>query len=175
MTIAPKEWGRAKIQSWYVVLNFLAANMFPVEIHSIKTNYIEMFVFFSGSSQQNAKHVKRLYFDSEQILAYPHYFRGNVSLSEDTINSVVQFCREDGISRMSANSKDTLQINKKSVPVRFMEMTVLEAFRTFEKRFPHLVGRSTFCALRPREVKIASPHDTCMCIYHENMNLLLHV
>ena len=37
MTIAPKEWGRAKIQSWYLVLNFLAANMFPVEIHSIKT------------------------------------------------------------------------------------------------------------------------------------------
>ena len=37
ITSVPKEWGRAKIQSWYVVLNFLAANMFPVEIHLIKT------------------------------------------------------------------------------------------------------------------------------------------
>ena len=27
MTIVSKEWGREKIQSWYVVLNFLAANV----------------------------------------------------------------------------------------------------------------------------------------------------
>jgi hypothetical protein len=113
--------------------------------------------------------------NDDYILAYPQYFRGNVSLSEDTITTVVQFYREDGVSRMSANWKDTLQINKKLVPVRFMEMTVLEAFQTFEKRFPGLAGRSTFHSLRPREVKISSPHDTCLCIYHENMNLLLQV
>ena len=57
--------------------------------------------------------------DNENILAYPQYFRGNVAISEHTIKSVVQFYREDGISRVSASSKDILQINKKSVPVRF--------------------------------------------------------
>ena len=50
MTIAPQECGWIKIQSWYVVLNFLTANMFPVEIHSIKTTS-RYFLFFSGSSQ----------------------------------------------------------------------------------------------------------------------------
>ena len=148
--------------------------MFPVEIHSIKTTS-RCCLFFRFESTERQTRTAVVLRDSEQILAYPQYFRGNVSLSEDTINSVVQFHREDDISRMSANSKDILQINKKSVPVRFMEMTVLEVFRTFEKSFPRLVGRSTFYALRPREVKIASPHDICMCIYHENMNLLLHV
>ena len=174
MTIAPKEWGRTKIQSWNVVLSFLAANMFPVEIHSIKT-ISDVFFFFRFESTERQASKAVVLRDSEQILPYPRYFRGNVSLSEDTINSVIQFYREAGISQMSANSKDTLQINKKSVPVRFMEMTVLEVFRTFEKSFPHLVGCSTFYALQPREIKIASPHDICMCIYHENMNLLLHV
>ena len=148
--------------------------MFPAEIHSIKTTS-RCFLFFRFEWTERQARKAIVLRDSEQILAYPQYFRGNVSLSEDTINFFVQFYREDGISRMSANSKDTLQINKKSVPVRFMEMIVLEAFRTFEKRFSCLVRRLTFYALRPREVKIASPHDTCTCIYHKNMNLLLYV
>ena len=56
-----------------------------------------------------------------------------------------------------------------------MEITVLEAIRIFQERFPNTVSRSTFYSLRPREVKISSPHDTCMCVYHENMNLALKV
>jgi hypothetical protein len=61
------------------------------------------------------------------------------------------------------------------VAVRFLEMTVLDAYRIFNERFPGAVARSTFHALRPREVKIATPHDTCMCIIHENMDLFLKV
>jgi hypothetical protein len=98
-----------------------------------------------------------------------------VSLSDEKINNVVRFYSEDGISRVSSNSKDAIQINKQSVPVRFMEMTVLDAFRIFDDRFPGTVERSTFYSLRPREVKIAAPHETCMCIIHENMDLLVKV
>ena len=74
---------------------------------------------------------------------------------------------------MSANSKDVIRINQKAEPVRFMEMTVLDAFRQFDKRNPGLVGRPVFHSLRPRNVKIVSLHETCICIYHENMHLLL--
>ena len=63
---------------------------------------------------------------------------------------------------MSVNSKDVIRINQKLVPVRFMEMTVLDAFREFDKRNPGLVGRSTFHSLQPRNVKIVSPHETCI-------------
>lgn len=109
------------------------------------------------------------------MLAYPQCLRGNIPLSDATIDSVVNFYCEDGISRMSSNSKDTIKINGQPVAVRFLEMTVLDAYRIFNERFPGAVARSTFTALRPREVKIAAPHETCMCIIHENMDLLIKV
>ncbi|CAF4506889.1 unnamed protein product [Rotaria socialis] len=52
-------------------------------------------------------------------------------------------------------------------------MTLLDAYHIFDERHPGAVARSAFNALRPREVKTATPHDTCMCIIHENMDLLL--
>ncbi len=59
--------------------------------------------------------------------------------------------------------------------VRFLEMTVLDAYQIFNERHPGTVARSTFNALRPREVKTVTPYETCMCIIHENMDLLLKV
>ena len=109
------------------------------------------------------------------MLAYPQCSRGNISLSDATIDTVFKFYREDGISRVSSNSKDIMKINGQAVAVRFMEMTVMDAYRIFNERFSGAVARSTFYALRPREVKIASPHDTCICFIHENMDLLLKV
>ncbi|CAF2800654.1 unnamed protein product [Rotaria sp. Silwood2] len=97
-----------------------------------------------------------------RVLVYPEYSTGNKPLSNNIIEAVVNFYKEDGISRISSNSKDIIQINKNSVTLRFMEMTVLEAFRIFQERFPNTVSRSTFYSLRPREVKISSPHDTCI-------------
>lgn len=88
---------------------------------------------------------------------------------------MVNFYREDGISRTSSNSKDTIKINEQPVAIRFLEMTILDAYQIFNERHPDTVSRSTFNALRPREVKTATPHDTCMCIIHENMDLLLKV
>lgn len=85
------------------------------------------------------------------------------------------FYCEDGISRTSSNSKDTMKINGQQVAVRFLEMTVLNAYQMFNERHLGAVARSTFNALRPREVKTATPHDTSMCIIHENMDLLLKV
>ncbi|CAF4489569.1 unnamed protein product [Rotaria socialis] len=109
------------------------------------------------------------------MLAYPQSLRGNISLSSTTIDSVVKFYYEDGISRASSNSKDTIKINGKPAIVRFLEMTILDAYRIFNERFPGVVSRSTFTVLRPREVKIATPHETCMCIIHENMDLLIKI
>ncbi len=109
------------------------------------------------------------------MLAYPQCLRGNIPLSETMIDAVFKFYCEDGISRVSSNSKDTLKRNGQTIAVRFMEMTVLDAYRIFNERFPGAVARSTFYALRPREVKITTPHETCMCIIHENMDLLLKV
>ena len=136
------------------------------------------FATLSSLRFQSTEHHARLAVqlrNNNNVLAFPQYFRGNAALSTETISSVVEFYQEDGISRSSTNSKDIVQINKKPVVLRFMEMTVLDAFQEFDSRHPGLVGRSTFHSLRPKNVKIVSPHDTCLCIYHENMNLLLQV
>ena len=109
------------------------------------------------------------------MLAYPQCLRGNIPLSDATIDSVAKFYCEDGINRTSSNFKDTDKSNEQLVAVRFLKMTVLDTYRIFNERFPRAVARSTFTGLRPREVKIATPHDTCMCIIHENMDLLLKV
>ncbi|CAF1519781.1 unnamed protein product [Adineta ricciae] len=143
MTIAPKDWGRQKIAKW----------------------------FQSKPNQARRSLVLR---KNSGILAYPQCLRGtNRALSDSTIDEVVEFYREDGISRASSNSKDTIKINGQSVAVHFLEMRVLDAYRIFNEQHPGLVARSTFNALRPREVKTATPHDTCICIIHENIDLLL--
>ena len=62
------------------------------------------------------------------MLAYPQCLRGNIPLSDATIDTVFKFYREDGISRVSSNSKDTTKVNGQAVAVRFMEMTVLDTY-----------------------------------------------
>lgn len=109
------------------------------------------------------------------MLVYPQCLRGNIPLSDVTIDIVTKFYCQDGISRTSSNSKDTIKINGQTVATRFMEMRLLDAYRIFSEKNPGAVSRSTFYSLRPREVKITSPHETCMCIIHENMDLLLKV
>ncbi|CAF4104405.1 unnamed protein product, partial [Rotaria sordida] len=55
-----------------------------------------------------------------------------------------------------------------------VEITIREAFQAFILQNPAVnIGKSSFYALRPREVKCIAPLDTCLCIYHENMDLLL--
>ena len=136
---------------------------------------LDFFAFVRFNSKQSQARRSLVLRRNQGILAYPQCLRGNVPLSDETIDTVVKFYSEDGISRTSSHSKDTIKINGQLVAVRFMEMTVLDAYRIFNERHPRAIARSTFQTLRPREVKIASPHETCMCTFHENMDLLLKV
>jgi hypothetical protein len=113
--------------------------------------------------------------DNEHVLICSQCYHGNKSITTEAINAVIEFCQGDGISRISSNSKDAIYIEKKPVTMRFMETTSLDAFHEFNKCNSGVVGCSTFYSLRPRNVKIISPHETCMCIYHENVQLLLQV
>lgn len=139
----------------------------------MKSLYTFFLVRF-GSTPHQARQSLTLR-QNEGVLAIPEYLKGNARISNDTITTIVDFYREDGISRMPSNSRDTIQINQNTVPIRYMEISILDAFRLFDERFPDLIGRTTFYSSRPRNVKILSPHDTCMCIIHENMILLIKV
>ena len=147
-----------------------------ISSRSYKKNLLNFFSRIRFASKPNQ--ARRLLFlrKHDGILAYPQCLRGsNRPLSDSTVDAVINFYREDGISRTSSNSKDTIKINGQPVAVRFLEMTVLDAYHIFNERYPGTISRSAFNALRPREVKSVTPHETCMCIIHENMDLLLKV
>ena len=145
LTIAPVSWGRR------TVVNF----------------------FNCTEHQARAAIELRL---TNGILAFPASLRGNQPTDPDVIEHVVNFYRNDSISRPSANRKDVISINGKSTNKRFMQMTISEAYRLFSVENPSLkIGKSKFYELRPKDVKPESPHDVCLCIYHENMSLLIKV
>ena len=145
MTIAPVNWSRIRLSQWF------------------------------GSSEYQARQAILLHRE-RNVLAFPEYSRGNQSPDDDTVQLVVQFYLQDGISRVSSNTKDVLKIKNEFVPIRFMEMSVQEALRKFYDDYLNVkVGKSTFYSLRPRQVKIYCPHETCICQTHENMSLLLQV
>ena len=105
------------------------------------------------------------------ILAFPASSLGNQSIDPDVIEHVVNFYRNDSISRPSANRKDVVSINGKSTNKIFMQMTISEAYRLFSVEDPSLkIGKSKFYELQPKDVKPESPHDVCLCICHENMS-----
>lgn len=91
------------------------------------------------------------------------------------------FYLRDDISRHAPGKKDTIIIHekgqKKTHQMRHLTMSVLEAFRVFKEENPDVIlGKSKFAALRPREVFIKSetPHNVCLCKYHENTQLMLN-
>jgi hypothetical protein len=145
MTIAPSDWGRIMLCKW----------------------------FDSGDHQARQAILLRR---EKGVLVYPEYSRGNKFLDDNTIQLVVQFYLQDGISRVSPNKKDVLKIKNEPVAIRYLEMSIQEALRQFYKdNLTIKICKSSFYTLRPRQVKISSPHETCMCQYHENMDLVLQV
>jgi hypothetical protein len=145
MTMAPLSWGRVMLSKWF------------------------------GCSDHHGRQAILLR-QEKKVLAFPEYSRGNKFLDHDTIELIVQLYLQDGISRMSSNTKDVIKIKDELVSVRFMKMTVYEALRKFYDDYPMTkVGKSSFYSLRPRQVKLNCPHETCMCHIHENMSLLLQV
>ena len=145
LTIVPDDWGRTMIQKWFNC---------------------------SEHQARQAILLKR----NKGFLAFPEYSKGNKSLPDSTIKLVIEFYLQDGVSRASSRKRDVIHTNKIPVPVRFMEITGREAFQKFVNENPSIViGKSSFYALKPKQVKYNSPLDTCLCIYHENMHLLLKV
>ena len=96
---------------------------------------------------------------NEAVLAVPQYYSGNTPISNETVTTIVEFYREDDVSQVSSNSKDTIQINQDKVPIRFMEISILDAFRFFDKCSPGLVGCTISYSSRPGHLKILSPHN----------------
>lgn len=163
MTIAPKQWDRQKNQK----MLFSSSSALSITKSSFFWSYVSPeFFLLLRLIQNKARLADHSFWEkNEKVLAYPQCLRGNLPSSDATIDVVVKFYCEDGTSRTSSNAKQTILISRQPVAVRFLEMTMLNVYRRFNERFPGVVARSTFHALRPREVKIASTHGTWICYW----------
>jgi hypothetical protein len=115
------------------------------------------------------------------------------SLSACTKEQVFQFYHSDSVSSCAPGKKECIIVRialphsedeektviaKEYVQVRYMKMTLKKAYEFFKDKYPSSeVGLSSFCTLRPREVKVLDdlPQCVCLCQYHENIRLLLTV
>ena len=149
LTIAPPSWGRNRI------ISFFSCNRYQAE-RSIQIR--ERF----------------------GVLHKAVDLRGNSPLDRQLALEIVEFYENDDVSRSSSNKKDMVHVQKRPLPIRFMCMTVREAYALFKQSLQERnnnvnVGLPTFYSLRPKWIKIKTPHDVCVCVYHENLDLLVKV
>lgn len=105
-------------------------------------------------------------------------------LNEKTYSLVDEFYNNDEISWQAPGRKDRLlirekdengRIQKSHIQLRYMLMSLSEAYEQFQSFCNEKIGFSKFASLRPKHVKIFDkiPHNVCVCVYHENVRLLL--
>ena len=110
----------------------------------------------------------------------------HTGLDEDTKDKIIDFYLRDDITWQAPGRKDCVIIrskdtNGKKVKIhmqcKYMLMSLAEAHQLYLEENPHHhIGRSKFCELRPKHVKLFDkiPHNVCVCMYHENVRLLLN-
>ena len=110
-----------------------------------------------------------------------------VGLSAECIEAVKSYYEKDEISWQTPGQKDRIitrevsangESSKTTLQVRYMLMSLKEAYHGFVEAFPSLyIGLTKFCELRPANIKLFDqiPHNVCVCAHHENMRLILTV
>ncbi len=110
-------------------------------------------------------------------LSKPIDRRGNKPFDHNVAQVIEDFYLTDEISCQSSNTKDTrTPKDHGTVVIRYMTMSIGETYELFKIRYPDIkVSRSKFHSLRPSWVRKDCPHQVCMCIQHQNIDLLLTV
>lgn len=93
---------------------------------------------------------------------------------DDSIKQIIMdYYQREEHTWTSPNKKD---VTKLGVHKQYLIMTILELYNAFKLDFPDIkVGKSKFAQFRPNHVKSKQsiPHNQCLCIYHQNVNLIL--
>lgn len=129
----------------------------------------------SEYSVRKARHMENLH----GILSKPKYMSGK-TLSEEVVARVREFYESDEFSRMCPGIKDCVTIRdsgkKERVQKRLLLCNLNELHTAYKDRYGNEIGFSKFCELRPRwcvNVNSAGSHNTCVCILHQNVKLMV--
>ena len=146
MQTAPVEWGWKKIE-----------NFFRCSEHQARTVVLQRTSYGDLSKHTDG--------------------RGNKPFDSTTSQLIQDFYLDDGISRQSSNAKDTRQAKGVgTVTIKYMMMSIGETYELFKTKYPNIkVSRSKFYSLKPSWVREDCPHQVCMCILHQNIDLMLRV
>ncbi|KAK3273900.1 hypothetical protein CYMTET_17887 [Cymbomonas tetramitiformis] len=105
----------------------------------------------------------------------------NRAISAELTHKIQAFWLSAGISRVSTCKRDVIQLRHidgsvEKVSKQWLEMTQLEVFRKFKKKFPaEKIELRSFETRKPRQVQRLTRRDTisCCCRYHEDMRLVV--
>jgi hypothetical protein len=93
---------------------------------------------------------------------------------------VRKFFSRDDVSYQAPGKRDFISIKidgiKRKLQKRYLFFTLREAYQLYIDENPNIIiSRSSFKDLRPPNVlyKSSTPHNVCVCLYHENVSLLL--
>ncbi|CAF4717062.1 unnamed protein product, partial [Rotaria sp. Silwood2] len=145
MTMLPPDWGRDRIANWF------------------------------GGSQHQARQSIELR-TTDGVFSKPEDRRGNKSLDGQIELAVHNFYTSDEVSRKTSYKKQFIHPppSRKPVPLRFLHSNIGETFQQFKLKYSNMeISRSKFFSLRPVWVREQTTHESCMCIYHENADLVL--
>ncbi|CAF2039332.1 unnamed protein product [Rotaria magnacalcarata] len=124
--------------------------------------------------------VKKVAEDLNLLKIEKKYDRAGQSLQINVKNKIYEFYCRDDISYQAPGKRDTVTIKengtKTKLQKRFLLYTLREMYQLFIEENPTIqVSRSSFQGLRPCNVlyKSLTPHNVCVCVYHENILLLL--
>lgn len=90
-------------------------------------------------------------------------------------NAVKEFLESDESSRQAPGKKECLLQDKEQIQKRYLNASLREIHKRFMEETNIVISYSTFCKYKPINIKMpkVSMRDTCACIIHENLNLLV--
>lgn len=107
--------------------------------------------------------------------------RKGKTINNETIKTVQLFYEDDEYSRLMPGKKDCVTFKENGIKVQKQKRLILcnlnELFLEFKNKYPDVkIGRSKFCELRPKWCVLAGgsgTHSVCVCLYHQNIKLMI--
>lgn len=101
--------------------------------------------------------------------------RGNKKLSAERKQSVVNFLSRDENSTLLAGKKDTITKNKQKMQRRVLTKPLSELYKQYQMEMEQQFSMSYRQFVRPFHITEpkSRDRDTCVCVAHENMRLLV--
>lgn len=133
-----------------------------------------------GASERQTRKAKQSVADGG-ILTSPNPKTGK-TLTTDTENIVKAFYNDDENSRIMPGKQDFVSLkrdyeSREHVQKRLVLCNLSELYARFKSEYPGVkIGLSKFSQLIPRNGVLAGAsgtHTVCVCVHHENVNLML--